>query len=124
MTRIVYICKAVNYMAKDLLLLVACVLDALKMSGLTMTQADRLVPGFSTPISFSFTLQNFGAALPLPSPISPNYVVKVYASSSDTMGTGTQVDITPRELENLPDEYYQSMKSGAEYELRSVKVGT
>ena len=88
-----------------------------------MTQTDRLVPGFSTPISFSFTLQNFGAALPLPSPISPNYVIKVYASSSDTKGTGTQEDITPRQLENIPDEYYKSMRSGAKYELRNVKVG-
>ena len=93
------------------------------MQDLDVTIPELLWPGFSSPVSLSFSLQNLGVDLPLPTSTSPNYVIKVYASSSDTMGSGTQTDISPRALENLPEAYYEAMESGAEYNLINLQVG-
>ena len=87
-----------------------------------MIVSEPLYPLFPSPIAMSFTVKNLGRDLPLPTPTAPNYVIKVYASTSEGMGSGVRTDISPRALDNLPTAYYRPMKSGAEYTLDNLQV--
>ena len=85
-----------------------------------MIVSEPLYPLFSSPVTMSFTVKNLGGDLPLSTPSTPNYVIKVYASTSDVSGVRT--DISPRTLDNLPAAYYRPMEIGAEYTLDSLQV--
>ena len=88
--------------------------------------SDPIVPGFNRQFEMDLTVHNVGQDLPIPTPLEPNFVFKLYVSDSPMFGAGsTEIDITnPRGFKMGKDEKKLMMPfpAGTSQTFMRVKV--